>query len=81
MNSKKVWLLSFLVLAIAFSGLFNVANAEIKRIQGTDYEGDGSRNEFAIPGVEVLMEGDTDEGTRVNLGTFQVMKQEILLGK
>ncbi|MBD3181300.1 hypothetical protein GF312_03345 [Candidatus Poribacteria bacterium] len=51
------------------------ASGLIMEIQGTNVEGEGTNNEFSIPGAKILLEGDTRSEDRQTLGTLQVMKQ------
>jgi len=74
MSKKSGWLLGLLILTLAVGGLFSPANAMLEDIESVDFEGDGTNNDFGIPLVEVLIEGDTGENDRDWLGTLQIMK-------
>ena len=76
MSMKSVLLMSFLALALAFGGLVDKADATIDGIETIAFDGDDTNDDFGMPGIEVILNGDTDENSRDDLGTLQIMKQE-----
>ena len=73
MSKKRVWLLGFLMLALAFGG-FSSAKADLQDVEITDYEGDTNGNDFGTVLSEAVVEGKA--GDRDDLGTPVILKQE-----
>jgi hypothetical protein len=80
MNVKNVWLLSVLVLMLAFGLFVGKGSANITNIEGTDATGQYTGNDFAIRGISILMEGDIGGNAKVNLGNLQVNGLDIKRG-
>ncbi|KPJ58782.1 MAG: hypothetical protein AMJ46_13615, partial [Latescibacteria bacterium DG_63] len=81
MSTKSIWLLSFLALALVFGGFASTAEALFAQItdldiEGTDAEGESSRNNFGIRGVKIYVEGEIDERDDENIGRLQIQLQD-----
>jgi hypothetical protein len=79
MSTKNVWLLSLMFLALTVFGLFvaNTANAlqiDNIEIEGTDIDGQPSRDEWSIRGVRVWLEGQVDDRNDEDLGKLIVRR-------
>jgi len=70
MNVKNVWLLSFLVLMLAFGFFVGKGSADINNIEATDSDGQNNGNEYGIHGAQILLEGDIGGNDDVNLGNL-----------
>jgi hypothetical protein len=80
MSAKSIWLMGFLVLALAFGGLVSNAGAlpaykiDDIDIEGTDAEGKPSRDEYGIRGIKIALEGEIDERDDEDLGNLVVRR-------
>ena len=86
MSMKSVLLLSFLALALAFGGLVDKADATIDGIETIAFDGDDTNDDFGIPGIEAILNGDTDEdilteGKTPTVRRSRVRKDLALLNK
>jgi len=71
MNVKNVWLLSFLALMLVF-GVISSSIASIVDVEVADATGQYNRNNFAIPGSLILLEGRIGGTVSVNLGNLML---------
>ena len=85
MSMKSVWLLGFLVLALAFAGFAGTAEAgtalvdEIK-IEAHDAE-DRPDNQYGIRLVRITVEGEIDTSNDLILGTIELNGVQVIQGQ
>jgi len=73
MNTKNVWFLGLMVLALMLGLVLVPANADMRPLSGTDASGRDTGNEYSIRGIKIWVEGDlAGVDVPTNLGNLQI---------